>query len=360
MIKYNGAELLERLCLLFGPSGCEDNVRDFIAEQICDVCGKLYTDRAGNLIAVMESGAGEKERLMISAHTDEVGFMINEITEDGYLKFDTLGGIDPRVLCGKKVTLGDERKKISGVISSKAIHHKKKEERLNITPIESMYIDIGAKSRDEVLKYLDIGSYGTFDSEFVRFGKDDKKLKCKALDDRLGCALMIEVMREIYPEKDRLPIDLYFCFTVREELGISGAQVAAQTIAPDYSIVLETTAVADVAGVRESERVAIQGEGGVISLIDRSTIYDRAFVDFALQTAEKNGIKTQIKKYLSGANDASHIHKSGKGVRTLALSAPTRYLHSAACVADIDDYSSMLSHILAMLRCWDDKTLTRR
>ncbi|MBO5415474.1 MAG: M42 family metallopeptidase [Clostridia bacterium] len=352
MTKYTDIELLRQLCLLFGPSGCEDNVADFIREQISDTCDEIYTDRLGSLIAYIGSGKSDRQRLMISAHMDEVGFMINEICDDGYLKFETLGGIDPSVLCGKNVTLGDEVNKIKGVIASKAIHHKKRDERLNITPVSDMYIDIGLSSREDVLKYLDIGAYGTFDSEFIRFGKDGRKIKSKALDDRLGCAVMIEAMRALYPERDSLPMDIYFCFTVREEIGISGAQVAANTIKPDFAIVLETTAVADIAGVADSAKVAIQGEGGAISLMDRSTIYDRELVEFALDVAKKNSVKAQIKKYVSGGNDASHIHKSGVGVRTLALSAPTRYLHSPACVVDAEDYYSILSLVDAMLREW--------
>ena len=351
--KYNGIELVRELCLLFGPSGCEDEVSDFIKGQISDVCDSLSTDRLGNLIARVGSGESGRKKLMISAHMDEVGFMITAIDEDGYIRFDTVGGIDESVLSGKHVTLGDEVNRVKGVIASKAIHHKKRSERLDITPVTSMYIDVGLSSRDDVLKYLDIGSYGTFDSEFVIFGKDRNKIKCKAIDDRLGCALMIEVMREIYDMRNTLPIDIYFCFTTREEIGISGAQVAAQTIAPDFAIVLETTAVADIADVPEASRVAVQGEGGVVSLLDRGTIYDREFVDTAMKIAEENGIKAQIKKYHSGGNDAKHIHTSGVGVRTLALSAPTRYLHSPACVSDLRDYESMKAHIAAIVTHWE-------
>ena len=352
MTKYSGTELLRQLCLAFGPSGCEDNVADIIKEQIEDSYDSLYSDRLGNVIALIGTGKNDRQRLMISAHMDEVGFMINQITDDGYLKFDTVGGIDERLLCGKNVILGDEINKIAGVITSKAIHHKKKSERGDITPINSMYIDIGLESREDALKYLDIGAYGTFDSEFIEFGKDGRKIKCKAIDDRLGCAVMVEVMRRIYPVRDTLPIDVYFCFTVREEIGISGAQVAAQTVLPSHAIVLETTAVADISNVPESSGVAIQGEGGVISLMDRSTIYDREFVSFALDVAAQRGIKTQIKKYVSGGNDAAHIHKSAAGVRTLALSAPVRYLHSPACVADREDYLSMIEHLCAILEQW--------
>ena len=353
IMKYEGLELIRELCLLFGPSGCEDEVADFIKGQISDVCDSLSIDRLGNLIARIGNGDVDRKKLMISAHMDEVGFMITAIDEDGYIRFDTVGGIDESVIAGKHVTLGDEVTRIKGVIASKAIHHKKRSERLDVTPITSMYIDVGLSSRDDVLKHLDIGSYATFDSEFVRFGKDGNKIKCKAIDDRLGCALMIEVIRGIYDIREKLPMDIYFCFTTREEIGISGAQVAAQTISPDFAIVLETTAVADIADVPEASRVAIQGEGGTVSLLDRGTIYDREFVDTAMRIAEENGIKAQIKKYHSGGNDAKHIHTTGVGVRTLALSAPTRYLHSPACVADIRDYESMRAHLKAIVTNWE-------
>lgn len=340
-MKYSGIELIEKLCSIFGPSGCEYAVSDFIATQCEDVCDEMKTDRLGNLIAKISCGKDEATKLMISAHMDEVGFMVNEITEDGYLKFDTVGGIDDRIISGKRVLIGDEKSQIKGVISSLAIHHKKREDRLNITPIKSMFVDIGTTSKEEALKYADIGTYATFDSEFYSFGTDNNKLKGKALDDRLGCALMIEAMRELYQKKYSLSCDIYFCFTVREEIGISGAKVAAQTIAPDFAIVLETTAVADIANVADRSKVAIQGEGGAISLMDRSTIYDKDFIDSTLELAKEKSIPVQVKKYVSGGNDAAHIHKSGVGVRTLALSAPTRYLHSPACVSDIRDYRAM-------------------
>ena len=191
MTKYNGIELLRELCLVFGPTGCEDGVADFIKAQIDGVCDKAHTDRLGNLLALIGSGDSKRQRIMISAHMDEVGFMVNQVTEDGYLKFGTVGGIDPSVLSGKNVTIGDEVSRIAGVIMSKAIHHKSPSEREEVTPIKSMYIDAGFENREEALKYVDIGTYATFDSEFVEFGKDGRKLKCKAIDDRLGCAVMI-------------------------------------------------------------------------------------------------------------------------------------------------------------------------
>ena len=311
--------LLEKLCNAFGPSGCEGNVADIIRAEISDCCDEIKTDRLGNVIAKIRGGkSGAK--IMICAHMDEVGFMVNEITDEGYLKFSLLGGINSSVLGARPVTVGDEERKTRGIILAKAIHHKKAEDRLKTVKIEDMYVDIGATDKKEAEKEVRVGDFGTFSPDFYRFGKDGAFIKSKALDDRAGCAVMIEVMREIYPERGKISGELYFCFTVREEVGLSGAKTAAQSILPDLAIVLESTAVADIAGVDKNSRVADLGVGGAVSLMDNSTLYDRAFCDLALKTAAENKIAVQVKRYVSGGNDAGHIHKSGYGVRTLALS----------------------------------------
>ena len=354
-MKYTGIELVEKLSLEFGPSGCESKVAELIISQIQDDCDAYYKDRNGNVTAkICGYGAGYNEadprKLMLSAHMDEVGVMINEITDEGYIKFSTVGGIDPRVLCGRAVILGDEERRFKGVIASKAIHMQSAEERTKVTPIKNMYIDIGATSKEEAESYVGIGDVGVFDSEFVRFGTDGVKMKCKALDDRMGCATLIEVMRFLKAAKCDIPYDVYFAFTCGEEIGISGAQVAAQTIEPDVSVVIETTAVADIAGVGEASNVAIQGEGGAISLMDRSTIYDAKFVQSVMDYAATCEIPAQIKRYVSGGNDAGHIHKAGRGVKTLAISAPTRYLHSQSCVVDTRDFESINKLLFTLIR----------
>ncbi len=354
MNKYSGIELLEQLSLLVGPSGCEDKVADFILSQIDGVCDEYRTDRAANLIAKIKGkGASYDEtsprKIMISAHMDEVGVMVTDITDEGYLKFATVGGIDSRVLCGKSVLLLNEDKLCRGVIASKPIHLQSKSEREKTTPISDMYIDIGASSREEAEKNIRIGDEGVFDSDFVCFGKDKKKIKGKALDDRLGCAVMIDLMREIKRDMEDIPYDIYFAFTTCEEIGISGAAVAATGISPDLAIVLETTAVADIAGVGEASRVATQGEGGAVSYIDRSTVYDRELCDKVLDFARERGIKAQVKRYLSGGNDASHIQRSRDGVKTLALSAPSRYIHSPSNVVHRDDMEAIKKLIYALI-----------
>jgi endoglucanase len=254
------------------------------------------------------------------------------------------------VLEGRSVILGDGR--VAGVVASKAIHHVERKDRDRANKINKLYIDIGAKDRAEAEARVSVGTVGVFDSDFYLFGENGRFMKGKALDDRMGCAALIGVMEAITNDLPDNDLDLYFCFTVREEIGLSGAKVVANRILPELAIVVESTAVADVVDVDASRRVADVGRGGVISVMDRSTIYDRAVIDFALSVGRDEEIPVQLKRYVSGGNDAGSIHKSGEGVRTLALSAPTRYLHSPACVADLDDYRSMIDLVREMLSNW--------
>ncbi|MBR5124600.1 MAG: M20/M25/M40 family metallo-hydrolase [Clostridia bacterium] len=354
-MKYAGINLIRELSLAFGPSGCEDAVRALIQEQIKGDCDSYTQDKAGNLIAVIRGRGGDynaknPRRIMLSAHMDEVGFMIREVTEEGYLKFGVVGGMDPRVLCGRHVLVGDQRK-LHGVIASKAIHLQSPEERKKATPVKNMYIDIGAKDGDEAKKYVSAGDYAVFDSEFVTFGKDGGKIKGKALDDRAGCAMLIEIMRDLYRTPANMPFDVYFAFTTCEEVGISGANVAAFGIKPDTAIILEATAVNDLPGAGRNF-VSKQGEGGTLTLADRATIYDMGFINFARQTAEQKGLKCQVKQSVTGGTDAGHIQRSLTGVRVLSLSLPTRYIHSASNVAAYSDYEQTRDLVIAMLRDW--------
>lgn len=357
-MKYQGIELVRHLSLAFGPSGCEDQVRDLIIEQIEGDCDGYCEDRAGNLIARI-SGSGmdydpaHPRRLMLCAHMDEVGFMVSHITKEGYLKFSNIGGMDPRVLCGRPVKVGNERGQFNGLIASKAIHLQTPEERKKVTPAAKLYIDMGAKDEDDAKSYVSVGDFATFTSDFEIFGKGGGMMKCKALDDRAGCAAMIEIMRDLHDHFRHLPFDVYFAFTCCEEIGIPGAAVAAHTIAPDFALVLESTAINDVAGATGGARVAELGDGVAISLVDNHTIYDQKLIRMALDRAEKHGIKCQTKKRVSGGNDARTIQRSLEGVRVLALSLPTRYIHSASCVAAVSDYETLRDLPLAMIRDWE-------
>ncbi len=347
--KLSGIELLRRLCLEFGPSGCEDRVAGLIKENIELSYDELILDRMGGVIALIRGSGASDERIMLSSHMDEVGFMVREIRDDGLIRFSSMMGGDTRIMAGRRVVLGTAESRVRGVFALKPVHKVGKDDRDKAAAMDDLYIDIGAKDREEAEKYVSIGDYGTFESDFVQFGKNGRMIKSKALDDRFGCALMIELMRKIYAREERLPFDLYFAFTCREELGISGARCAAHKIRPHKALIFEATAVADISGVPETSRVAVRGEGGAISIMDRSAIYDREFVDMLLEMGKEKGIPCQIKKYVSGGNDAGHIHKAAEGTKCAVISAPCGYIHTASDVVALDDYYSMFELALAAI-----------
>jgi len=334
-------ELFERLCLAFGPSGCEDEPRRIIKEEMAGCCDRMETDRLGNTVAFIESDP-QKPTLTYFAHMDEVGFLITGISPEGLLYFGNVGGIDPSVMCGRRVTVrcldGKDR---TGVLQTQPIHMLSQEQRSKMPSADDMYIDVGASSKEELEGVIAPGCYATFEGSFEYFGTDGRMVGGKAIDDRLGCAVMISLARAYYPIKDKLPVNIALAFTVREEIGVSGANTVAHRIAPDYAVILESTAAADIARVPENSRVAITGNGGAVSFMDRSTVYDREFMRYAIDLAEKKNIPVQVKKFVSGGNDAGSVHRSRGGIRTMVISAPSRYIHSAVCVIRKEDFTSI-------------------
>lgn len=323
-------DYLRDLCLIDGISGRENTVRNYIISKIKNYDIDYHTDPIGNLICFKKGKKAGKNKVMISAHMDEVGFIVSYICDNGYLKFTNVGGVDSKVVCGRAVTVGE--KSINGIVGQKAMHLCKGEEGVKCSEINSLYIDIGADSKDEAEKYVSIGDSICFKSDFIEFG--DGKIKAKAIDDRFGCAVMLRML-----EGD-LEFDTYFAFLVQEEVGCRGAGPAVFSVRPDYAIVLEATTASDVAFVSAENSVCIQGEGAVVSFMDRSTVYDLELFKGAFALAEEKGIRIQTKTTVAGGNDAGTIHKSCNGVRTIAISLPCRYIHSATCVADIRDMDS--------------------
>ena len=316
LVKY-----LEELCALDGISGDEGAVREYILSKISGKCD-CTVDPLGSVIAGVKGRQPAKHKLLISAHMDEVGLIVTNICGDGSLKFDTVGGIDPRVLFGKRVFVGDD--KILGVIGGTAVHNLSDDERKKAPAISAMTIDIGCSSKEQALKLVRQGDSVVFDSDFLRFG--DGMIRSKAIDDRAGCAIMLKMI------EDGVEYDTTFTFVVQEEVGLRGATAAAYTAAPDFAIVLESTTAADIPSSAGEKRVCEVGKGAVVSYMDRHTIYDRELYKLAFDEAEKLGIPCQTKSVIAGGNDAGAIHVSRGGVRTAAISLPCRYLHSPSCV----------------------------
>lgn len=319
---------LEELCRLNGASGDEAKVRDYIKSHI--KADKVFTDNLGNLIVFKKGRKAPEKKIMFAAHMDEVGFMVTDISEDGFLSFGAVGGINSAVAIGRAMRLERGDGEIFGVVGTKAIHQQSKDERAKMPSFDEMYLDIGASSGKEAEKLVSRGSYAYFDADFFGFGNGF--IKGKAIDDRAGCLIMMDMING-EPE-----YDAWYAFTVQEEIGTRGAKAAAFTIAPDIAIVLETTTACDIAGVSGSKKVCGLGKGAVVSYMDRGTVYDKALFSLAFDTAKANGIAVQTKTLIAGGNDSGSIHVSCGGVRTCAISVPCRYLHSPSCVIKESDY----------------------
>lgn len=335
--------LIEQLCNLDGVSGCEGEVRRFIIDKIKPLADEITVDSIGNIIA-LKKGADSGKRVMLSAHTDEVGFIISGITDKGFLEFKPVGGIDTRVVISKRVRIGSG--KIPGVIGMKAVHLQSRSERDSVPKMSELFIDIGAKDKASAEERVALGDYAAFDTRFAEMGSG--VYKAKAIDDRAGCAIMIELMTAI-PK-----YDTYFCFTAQEEVGLRGARIAAARIKPDIALVIEATTCSDVGGVEEENYVTRIGGGAAVSFADRRTIVERGFCEGLMSLAAQKGIKVQYKAAVAGGNDAGAIHLANGGIKTASISVPCRYLHSPAGIAAAEDINSVLQLCRAFLEQIDD------
>ena len=326
-------EILKKLCDLPGVSGNETAVRDFIRTTAKPYAEEMWEDSIGNLFVKKRGKARRADTLMVCAHMDEVGLIIREITEDGYLKFACVGGIDHRILLGKRVLVG--KKQIPGVIGSRAVHLIGAKERENVPRAEDLYIDIGTTKRLQAERKVTLGDFANFEPNYRVFGQG---LICsKAIDDRLGCAVMLKLLEE------DLDFDTWFVFTVQEEVGLRGATTAAYSLKPDRALILEGTTAADLPGVEGARRVCAVDGGAVIGLMDGGSIYDKGMFAQLKNLANENDIPWQTKQMIAGATDAGAIHQSRTGVRCGNVAAPVRYLHGPAGVTSISACEACLA-----------------
>lgn len=318
-------ENLKELCLLNGISGDEKSVREYIISQIKDYVQSYTVDNLGNLIVFKKGKSSSDKKVLISAHMDEVGLIATYINYDGTIKFDTVGGINPDVIIGRQVSVNG----LFGVVGTQAIHNIPQSQRGKEPNVQEMYVDIGTNSKEETLKYVSLGDSINFFSKYENFGND--YIKSKALDDRVGCAILIDLI------KSNLEFDTYFTFVVQEEVGLRGSKVASYTVNPDYAIVLEGTTAGDIGGSVDEKKVCTIGDGAVVSFMDRRTIYDKELYRLCFDISKENNIPCQTKTMVAGGNDSGSIHISRGGVRTIAISVPCRYIHSGASVMALSD-----------------------
>lgn len=333
----NDLSLVEKLCNASGPSGYEGDIREVIKNEIKDLVDEIKVDKMGNIIA-HKKGNGKK--VLIDAHMDEVGFVITGYNSDGTLKFRPLGGINSKVAPCKVVYIGKD--KIPGVIGLKPIHLQSKEERQKNLSYGDYGIDIGAKDEKETRKLVKRGEYAVFTTEFSTFGSG--LMKGKAFDDRMGCGVLIEMLKESYN------CDLYAAFNVQEEVGDRGAFIAAYEVQPDIGVALEGTICADMPSVPKHLSATTIGQGPAISMMDRTSIFDKELTDSIIKTAEENEIPYQRRRATAGGNDAGAMVLTGKGAKVATVSVPCRYIHSAVSVASIEDYNNTVKLMKAWLK----------
>ncbi len=335
-------DTIKELSLLNGTSGRENDIRDYIISRIEGKC-EYRTDALGNLIVFKKGKKEPKNKIMLDAHMDEVGIIATYINSDGTIKFGTVGGIDTKVILGRRFIFENGA---IGVVGVKPVHLLSTDERAKIPDADSLYIDIGASSKEEAKKRVKIGETAVFMSDFVNFGNN--KIKGKALDDRVGCAILIDMINS------DLEYDCWFSFSVQEEIGLRGATTSAYGIAPDYAIVLETTTAADIIDVPDHKKVCKLGEGAAVSFMDRSTLYSKELFDTAFKIAGRKGIKVQPKTVIAGGNNAGAIHKARGGIKTITVNTPCRYLHSPSCVCDTRDIESVRALAEALIESFAD------
>jgi tetrahedral aminopeptidase len=333
-------KLLEKLCQASAVSGDESEVRALVLEQIRPTADEINIDAMGNILAIRKGKGQNRLRVMLAAHMDEVGFMLTSVDDEGFFRFEIVGGIDIRQIAGKPVWVGSQH--IPGVIGTKPVHLTTNDERTKTISLDSLRIDVGSENA----KKTGIGDRATFASPFRQLGRS---ILAKALDDRLGVTTLIELFKHA-PEN----IDLLAAFTVQEEVGLRGAQVAAYSLDPQLAIALDCTPASDLPSW-ESNNFQSQndypenthynvrlGAGPAIYIADRATIADPRWKKYLLETAELHHIPYQIRQPGSGGTDAGAIHLQRTGIPSISVSVPARYIHSAAGIARLEDWENTI------------------
>jgi tetrahedral aminopeptidase len=349
-------DLLGRLSDAFGPSGREAAVRSLIRAEVEPLVDRLEVDALGNLIT-FKAGTGPEPRLkvMLSAHMDEVGFMITEVDKSGLLKFVPVGGIDARLLLAKRVLVGGDR--VPGVITGPVPHLQTAESARRVLDIDDLAIDIGAGDEKTTNGKVKQGDYGVFATQFQSLSEDPAwpTVRGKAFDDRAGCAALIGLLAERYP------VDLYGVFTVQEEVGLRGARVAAYRVEPDAAIALEGTICDDLPQPPDADQTAVTrlGGGPAVSLMDHALVSHPGLLRLLQDTAEAEGIRIQYKAPLLGSTDSGAIHLTRAGVPAITASIPCRYIHSPAAILNLNDLENTVRLVGAALRRIERRHLTR-
>jgi endoglucanase len=333
--------LMKRICETPGTSGFEQPIREVILKELKGLVDEVTVDAMGSIIATKKGESTES--VMVPAHMDEIGFIVTHIDDNGFVRFHTLGGFDPKTLTAQRVIIHG-KKDLIGVMGSKPIHVMSPEERSKVPQIKDYFIDMGMKKED-VLKYVSIGNPITRQRELIEMGDC---VNCKSLDNRISVYILLETLKELKGKK--LPCTLHAAFTVQEEVGIRGASLSAHYLDPDFGICLDTTIAFDVPGNNGYDKITELGKGTAVKIMDGSAICDYRMVEFMKQTATKNKIKHQMEILTAGGTDTAGIQKMAKkGAIAGAISIPTRHIHQVIETCHKEDIRGSIDLLKACL-----------
>ncbi|MDK2951899.1 MAG: hypothetical protein PWQ77_1564 [Kosmotogales bacterium] len=317
-------ELLKNITEISSPSGREKNIRKFIIEEIKDYVDDYGVDSLGNLIAVKKGKSGKK--LLIDAHMDEIGVVVSHIDDNGFLRIEMIGGVSPYILLGTRLKFLNG---IVGVVGYEGESMAESGANIKNLSFDNIFVDVGATSKEEAEEKTPVGSFATYEAEFYDGGK---RLISKAFDDRVGCAFMIQLLKEIEKPVD----DLYLVFSVQEEVGLVGASVASHDINPDMAIALDISGGPDTP--KHFKRMNFKlGGGPLIKIKDKSSISSSYFVDKLTEVAKKNNIPYQYEVLIFGGTNARGYQVKGAGTHAGTISIATRYAHTPHEMIDYDD-----------------------
>jgi putative aminopeptidase FrvX len=337
-------ELLEKLSNANGVTGREDEVRELMNKYLKPYVDEIREDKLGNLIAFKKGKKGAPT-VMLAAHMDEIGLMIKNIKKKGFLQFTKIGGIDDRILLAQKVIVHTDKGPLNGVVGSKPVHIQTEEERKKVIDAEKLFIDVGAKDKEEAEKMgVQVGDVVSFDTRFARLSNN--VVLGKAFDNRVGCAIMIEAMKRL----QNVDCNVYAVGTIQEEVGLRGAAIAAFQLEPDVGIALDASVAGDTPGVGEGEAPAKMGEGPVLTVADAGLIAHPKVLRLLIDSAKENKIPYQLETGIRGSTDAARIALTREGVPSGVIAIPARYIHSPAAILDLVDAEQSVELTVAAIR----------
>lgn len=342
---------LAEICEVPGAPGFEKGIRELVLKELNDnkLADEISVDAMGNVVALVKGKSSEK-KAMGAAHMDEIGFIVTHIDDDGFLRFNPLGGFDPKTLTSQRVIVHG-KKDVIGVMGSKPVHIMTSEEKAKVTKLEDYFIDLGLPKK-EVEKMIEVGNPITRQRELIEMGDC---VNVKSLDNRVSVFLLLEVLREFKKRKQKPAYDFYAAFTVQEEVGLRGANVAALNIQPDFGFGLDTTIAYDTPGAKPEERCTRLGHGAGIKIMDSSTICDYRMVAFLKKTADKNKIKWQPEILKAGGTDTASLQRMTPGGSIAgAISIPTRHIHQVIEMCHKEDILAGIELLIESLRSLDD------